>query len=120
MNYSTLSHFQRTKMNSQSDDGVLMQLNFGIMSTAIVKAVASKQHSEEPVPHYLMERKTFESKKKGKWNKRRIEATDGGFVKKKGRTEYRNENGKESLVTQHKEQRTCVQDALYQSLIARN
>ena len=33
--------------------------------------------------------------------------------------QFRAENGKSSLATQHKEQRTCVQDALYQFLVAR-
>ncbi len=41
---------------------------------------------------------------------------------KKGRIEYRDERtekgAKKSLVTEKKEQRTCVQDALYQNLVA--
>ncbi len=65
-------------------------------------------------PQYWMRNPQY-LKKKRKRNVRHIEATDSGFLKK-GRMQYRID---ESLVTQHKEQRTCVQDALYQSLVAR-
>jgi hypothetical protein len=73
-------------------------------------------------PAYLMERTSIieQSLKNRSWNKRRmvVESTDGGFIKK-GRMQFKAENGKSSLATQHKEQRTCVQDALYQCLVAR-
>ena len=102
--------------------GVVLQLNgIGMAPDIANPFVVAKQHLEHPVPHYLMERQEEEStipKKKRKRNGRHIEATDSGFLKK-GRMQYRIDNGSESLVTQHKEQRTCVQDALYQSLVAR-
>ncbi len=68
-------------------------------------AVAT-QHLEHPVPERQEEESTF-PKKKRKRNVRHIEATDSGFLKK-DRMQYRIDNGSESLVTQHKEQRTCA------------
>jgi hypothetical protein len=82
----------------------------------------TKEHLEHPVPHYLLERRQEECtvKNKRKRNQKSRQA-DSGFLEK-GRIAYRNERteegAKKSLVTEKKEQRTCVQDALYHNLVA--
>jgi hypothetical protein len=93
--------------------------NEGYLSSGIP---LTKEHLEHPVPHYLLERREEECtvKNKRKRNQKSMQA-DSGFIKK-GRIEYRTQRtekgAKKSLVTQKKEQRTCVQDALYHNLVA--
>ncbi len=80
--------------------GVVLQLNgIGMAPDIANPYVVAKQHLE----HSVEEESTI-PKKKRKRNVRHIEATDSGFLKK-GRMQYRIDNGSESLVTQHKEQR---------------
>jgi hypothetical protein len=82
--------------------------------------LVTKEHLEHPVP-LLERRKKNKRKNKRKRNVRKIREADSGFLKK-GRIEYRDERtekgAKKSLVTEKKEQRTCVQDALYHNLVA--
>jgi hypothetical protein len=106
-------------------------LTVGVMTDVVFKGGAmssdnesplENQHLEHPVPHYLLERREKNKRKRnGKRNIRHIEAADSGFIKK-GRIEYRTQRtekgAKKSLVTEKKEQRTCVQDALYHNLVA--
>jgi hypothetical protein len=91
----------------------------GILHTCLADPIMAAK-----LPAYLMERTSSieQSKKNRSWNKRRmvVEVTDGGFIKRAAcNLEPRTENRRSRLATQHKEQRTCVQDALYQFLVAR-
>jgi hypothetical protein len=115
---------EEARMTGQNNEGLVLPLinGGGSLHACLATPLVAAKQPVQPVPVYLLERtsRTEQSKKNRSWNKRRmtVEATDGGFIKK-GRMQFRAENGKSSLATQHKEQRTCVQDALYQCLVAR-